>query len=103
VDLLQSRIVFDRAGFKVRVLNGTSKSGFAATISKKLTDLGYQSDRVGNATNSAFLKTIVRLKPSAASLSAQLVKDLNPDLSAQSEGELRANDSADAEVIIGQE
>lgn len=95
--------VLDRSGFKVRVLNGTSKSGLAASISGKLTDLGYKSDRVGNATNSAFLKTIIRLKPSAASLSAQLIKDLNPDLSAQSEGELRSNDSADAEVIIGQE
>lgn len=91
----------DRTQFKIRVLNGTPKTGFASEIRDKLKAKGYQIDRVGNATNSAFPQTVIRLKESAASLSAQLIKDLAPDLEAQEGGILKANDAADAEIILG--
>lgn len=91
----------DRTQFKIRVLNGTPKTGFASAVRDKLKEKGYQIDRVGNATNSAFPQTTIRLKESAASLSAQLIKDLKPDLEAQEGTTLRANDAADAEIILG--
>lgn len=91
----------DRSKFKIRVLNGTTKSGLAASVSAKLKDLGYQSDKVGNATNSAFTRTVVRVKSSATGLLEQLIKDLTPDFEASSDSSLKDGDSADAEVILG--
>lgn len=91
----------ERSKFKVRVLNGTTKSGLAASVSAKLKGLGYQSDKVGNATNSAFEKTVVRVKSSATGLLDQLVRDLSPDFSASSDSPLKDSDSADAEIILG--
>lgn len=95
--------VFDRSVFTVRVLNGTTKSGLAASVSAKLKSLGYQTDKTGNATNSAFLRSVVRVKDNDASLSAQLVKDLSPDFSADTSTPLKSADNADAEVILGQQ
>lgn len=92
---------FDRAKFKVRVLNGTPKTGLAASVSAKLKGLGYQPERVGNATNSAFARTILKVKASAPGLFEQLMKDLSPDFDASSAGSLKDSDAADGEVILG--
>lgn len=92
----------DRSKFKVRVLNGTAKSGLAATVGSKLKDLGYQQDRVGNATNSAFERTEIRSKAGATGLIEQLIRDLTPDYdAASSSSSLKDSDSADVEVILG--
>ncbi len=92
-----------RADYKVRVLNGTSQSGLAGTTATKLKDLGYQIDKTGNATNSAFTQTVVRVKEgsNSAALFDLLVKDLSSDFSAVASTILKAADAADAEVILG--
>lgn len=92
----------DRSKFKIRVLNGTTKSGLAGTVSAKLKDLGYLTPEKGaNATNSAFPRTVVRVKGTNASLSAQLIKDLSSGYDAEASTPLKASDSVDAEVILG--
>jgi hypothetical protein len=92
---------FDRSKYSVRVLNGTSKSGLASTVSAKLKDLGYTADKTGNATNSATPRTLVRVKADSADLLAQLIKDLSPDYDASSGASLKDADTVDAEVVIG--
>lgn len=89
--------------FKVRVLNGTSTTGLAADVMDKFKELGYQSDRTGNATNSAFTTTIVRVKEgsSSANLLEQVIKALSPDYTGQKGPSLKSNDTADVEVILG--
>lgn len=90
----------NRADFKIRVLNGTSKTGLAGTVSNELKSLGYQIDKTGNATNSAFPQTVVRTKDNSA-LSQQLIVDLSPDYTAVASTPLKSSDSYDAEVILG--
>ncbi len=94
---------FARSDFKIRVLNGTSKSGLAASVSAKLKEQGYQVERTGNATNSAFTKTQILVKEGVSGLLDQLIKDLIPDFNAVSAGNLKESDPADAEIILGTE
>ena len=91
----------DRAQYKLRVLNGSGKTGLAASVSAKLKDLGYQTDKTGNATNSAFAQTIVRVKSSLESFIPQIVKDLAPDFDAAGNSSLKDSDTVDIEVILG--
>lgn len=93
--------VIDRSKFKIRVLNGTSTTGLAGSASAKLKELGYQTDNPRNATNSAFERTVVRIKGDVAGLLEQLIRDLAPEFEAVSEAALKDNDSANAEVILG--
>lgn len=95
-------LAIDRSNYKVRILNGTGKTGLAASVSAKLKDLGYKVERTGNATNSAFLKTVVRVKENQASLSGQLVNDLFPDYAADISVSLKASDPSDGEIILGE-
>jgi hypothetical protein len=92
---------FDRSKYTIRVLNGTSRSGLAATVLKKLNDLGYKGDKTANATNSAFTSTVVRVKDSAPDLAPNLIKDLSPDYNASTSGSLKSTDDVDGEVILG--
>jgi hypothetical protein len=94
----------DRSKFKVRVLNGTTKAGLAGTVSTKLKDLGYQTDKTGNAPTQDVAKTQIKAKASASGLTDALIHDLAPDYKASSaSAALKENDSADAEVVIGAE
>lgn len=92
--------VIDRSEFKIRVLNGTGTSGLAAKTADTLKELGYKTDKVGNATNSAFTKTLIRAKKDNKALIDQLTQDLK-EFNPVSEGELKDSDSADAEVTLG--
>ena len=93
---------FDRSKYTLRVLNGTKTSGLAATVSAQLKDLGYTIDKTGNATNSAFTKTLVRVKKdSGTGLLEQLIKDLSPDYDLEEGGNLKDSDDVDAEVVLG--
>lgn len=93
----------DRSQYTIRVLNGTLTSGLAGSVSAQLKNLGYKTAPIGNATNSAFTRTVVRSKPNEPSgLISQLISDLAPEYSAIPSTPLSSNDSVDAEVIIGQ-
>lgn len=93
---------FDRAQYKLRVLNGTSTSGLAGSVSAKLKELGYQIDKTGNAPNQNFKKTEIKTKSTTTGLSDQLLKDLPSEYSdASVAASLKDSDAADAEVILG--
>lgn len=94
---------FDRSAHKIRVLNGTSTQGLAASVSAKLKDLGYVIERSGNATNSAFLKTVVRVKSTVEGILEVLIMDLKPDFKAEGGPELKDSDTSDGEIILGKE
>ncbi|MBI4038323.1 LytR C-terminal domain-containing protein [Candidatus Daviesbacteria bacterium] len=94
-------LTLDRSKYTIRILNGTSKSGLAASISAELKDLGYKIGKTGNATNSAFLKTVVRVKEGVIELSDQLIKDLSPDFEAEVGAPLKSSEDVDGEVILG--
>lgn len=91
----------DRSGFTLRILNGTKTSGLAASASATLKGLGYEVERTGNATNSAFLKTVIRVKAGSESLFEALIKDLMPMFEGEKGPGLRDSDAVDAEIILG--
>lgn len=91
----------ERSKYKINILNGTTKAGMAASVSAKLKELGYQTSKVGNATNSAFTKTLVRVKPSLQELADQLILDLVPEFSAEAVADLKDSYNGDAEIILG--
>lgn len=91
----------DRAQYNIRVLNGSGKTGLAATVADKLKGLGYQVDKTGNATNSAFTQTIVRVKADEEAFLPQIVKDLAPDFDAAGNTSLKDEDTVDIEIILG--
>ena len=93
--------LFDRSKYSLRVLNGTSKSGLAASVSAKLKDLGYTVDKIANATGSAYERTEVRVKDRQRVFLDQLVKDLSPDYDASAGANLKEDDTVDGEVILG--
>jgi len=96
-------VTIERGNFTVRVLNGTSTTGLAGTVTDKLKELGYKTGRQGNATNSAFEQTVVRVKEGSesASLLQKLIQDLSPDYQAVESEPLPDNATSDAEVILG--
>jgi hypothetical protein len=91
----------ERSKYKVRVLNGSGKTGLAKTLSEKLKELGYQIDKTGNATNSAFTQTLIRVKPANESFIPQVVKDLAPDYDGAGNTSLEDDDKVDIEIILG--
>lgn len=94
---------FERSKYTLRLLNGTKTQGLAASTSAKLKDLGYKIEKTGNATNSAFLKTLVRIKPGFKELLDNLLKDLMPDFKGSDGPELKDADNVDGEIILGLE
>lgn len=95
---------FDRSDYKVRVLNGTTTSGLAASTSAKIKDLGYKIEKTANATNSAFLKTVLRVKPDLKDLLENLIKDLSVlKFEGEKGPDLKDSDTSDGEIILGVE
>ncbi|KKR79963.1 MAG: Cell envelope-related transcriptional attenuator [Candidatus Daviesbacteria bacterium GW2011_GWA1_41_61] len=94
---------FDRSEVKVRVLNGTTKTGAAATLGKQLEKLGWKILESGNAPKKGLLQTEVRAKEGSESAAAALVSDLSSDYRATVSANLKKTDKADLEVVIGEE
>jgi hypothetical protein len=94
-------IAIDRGEVTVRVLNGSGKTGLAATAANTLKDLGYKTDKTGNATNSAFPQTVVRVKKDKTDILNALIQDLKPDYEAVASTDLKDADTVDAEIILG--
>ncbi len=90
-----------RSDFKIRVLNGTPKSGLAGQEGAKLKGLGYDLDKTANATNSAFPATTIRVKAADQDLLTTLITDLAPDFTATGTATLKDSDPDAAEVILG--
>lgn len=93
----------ERSKFKVRVLNGTLKTGAATALLAKLKEMGWETLSAGNATNSAFPKTLVRVKPEAEPAGKVMAEDLATDFTADLIEDLKISDKVDIEVVIGKE
>lgn len=90
-----------RADFKVKVMNGTTKTGLAATVSDKLASLGYQMDKPSNAPRQNYKVTEVKVKEGKDDLLNLLIKDLSSDYEASAGATLSESDPNDAQVILG--
>lgn len=91
----------ERSKYKVRVLNGTTRTGAAATLSQKLSDLGWQILSTGNAGNQNYDQTQVMSKGEQGDATSVLVNDLGSDYQASISSQLKPTDKADLQVIIG--
>ncbi len=92
----------ERSQFKVRVLNGTTEAGIAKKVLDKMKDLGYQTDRAGNAPKQDYTQTVIRVKEGDSTISAQITKDLAPDFEASIAPDLDKAEKIDAEIILGE-
>lgn len=93
----------ERGDFSVRVLNGTSTSGLAKTISDKLKEQGYKTSGTGNASEDDVAQTEIRVKEGteSAALFERIKLDLAPDYEAIEGDALSKSAAYDAEVILG--
>lgn len=94
---------FDRSQAQVRILNGTTKTGAAATLGKKLEGLGWKILETGNASKKGVLKTEIHIKEGSQAASTALASDLSSDYQASVSATLKKSDKADLEVVIGEE
>lgn len=94
-------ITVDRSKFKVRVLNGTPKTGAAGVLAGQLKEKGWQIDRTGNATSSAIPESFVRSKPGMGDAISVLIADVSDYQGSSSSSSLKSSDKADLEFVIG--
>lgn len=93
--------VFDRTKFTIEILNGSGIAGAAKKIADKLSVLGYEIIKLGNADEVD--KTQVYLSSEMESFKSEFLKDLEADLKeATISGELK-DSTASARIIIGKE
>lgn len=93
----------DKAGFTMKVLNGSGIPGAAAKLQATLTADGYSISSTGNADNSEYTQTQILVKPS---VSKAFVTVLSTDLAklykvSATIGSLPASSPTDVDVIIG--
>lgn len=93
----------DRSQYKIRVLNGTKKTGAAGVLGDELKGLGWEILSVGNAVKQSESQTLVRVKPDLDKVAETLISDLAEDYQATVSSNLKTSDKADAEVVIGKE
>ncbi len=92
----------DKSSVKVKVLNGSGVTGKAATVKTLLESAGWTVGSIGNADNSDYKTTEVKVKDSAKSFLDAIVRDLSDKYSAgPSSNSLEASDSADIVVVVG--
>lgn len=91
----------DREAPKIRVLNGSGKSGAASSFKDFIEGKGYAVDSVGNAKAYDFEQTIVRFKEQFKKYKDMMFEDLSSDYSVDEGEDLEATDSADIEIIVG--
>lgn len=94
-------ITLERFKYKVRVLNGTPKTGAAGVLADKLKTLGWQIDKTGNATSSAIAESYVRSKTGQDNAVKVLIADVSDYEAASSSADLKPADKADLEFVIG--
>lgn len=90
---------FDRTKFTLEILNGSGIAGAAKKIADKLSPLGYEIIKVGNAEEIEI--TQVYLSSGMESFKSEFLKDLEADFKEASiSGELK-DSTASARIIIG--
>jgi len=92
----------DKSGADVRVLNGTTTTGLAASVKDFLEGKGYKVSSIGNAVSKDFTKTVIKFKAGFENFEESLVSDLSNKYSVTVDSEtLEATDAADIEVVVG--
>lgn len=92
----------DKSEPKIRVLNGTGKSGVASSAKDFIEGKGYKVVSIGNADTYDFERTFIRFKSKFKKFEELLTTDLSSKYSVRTSSDsLEASDSADIEVIIG--
>jgi hypothetical protein len=94
-------IAVERSKYKVRILNGTPKSGAAGVLAEKLKALGWMIDKTGNATSSAVNQSYVRGKVEIDEVIKALISDVSDYEATSSAVILKPTDKADLEFVIG--
>lgn len=95
-------VPFDRSKFKVRVLNGTTKTGAAGTLADDLKSKGWDVLSKGNAKNQSTSQTQVSIrKDLEQTVLDQIMDDLESSFEATKAADLNSTDKADVEVVIG--
>lgn len=92
----------DKSEPKIRVLNGTSTTGLAASVKDFLEGKGWKVASIGNAATKDFTNTVIRFKTGFDKFEELLTDDLSDKYSVSVDNdELDATDSADIEVTVG--
>ncbi len=91
----------ERKNFKVRVLNGTTKTGAAGTLASTLKDLGWDVTKTGNNDDQKVEAGFIRFKEGKEDAVATMIADLGTNYTASSSGTLKSSDTVDLEVVIG--
>lgn len=91
----------DRSSIKVKVLNGTTQAGLAASLSDKLKSKGWNVSSTGNASTSDYAQTEVHTKADQTDAGKLMVSDLSSDYQASASADLLKSSNVDIEVIIG--
>lgn len=92
----------DKSEPKIRVLNGSGKSGVASVVKDLLEGKGYKVAAIGNADAFDFERTVLRFKASFKKFEEVLTADLSDSYSVTTAADdLEATDSADIEIIAG--
>jgi hypothetical protein len=66
----------NKVSYKIRILNGSGKAGFAGSERAFLTSKGYTVISVGNASNFEHTSTVIQTKASKKDIVVYLTKDL---------------------------
>ncbi len=89
------------SAFTIKVLNGSTTSGEAAKLQKKLVDAGFKVGSIGNADRSDYNKTQVLVKKKVDSAYMNKLKDvLKKTYMLEPDSQLPSSASEEADVVI---
>jgi hypothetical protein len=88
-----------RSGTVVLVLNGNGRTGAAAAAAARVKGRGYKVGRVGNASRSDFVRSIVMYRPGFAGEGRRLANDLGVKQAGPLDG-MRASELGRAQVVF---
>jgi len=91
----------NKADFKIRILNGSGKSGVAIQARDFLAAKGYTVESTGNAANFDYKTTMVQIKDSKKEISKPLTNDLQERYSISIDLPLSEGELFDVLIIIG--
>jgi len=93
----------NRADYKIRILNGSGKTGAANQARDFLVGKGYVVESTGNASNYNYQKTLVQVKDSQKEVTDLLTKDLQERYAINVGSPLSEGESCDILIIVGGE
>lgn len=91
-----------RSDLKIQVQNGTDKTGYAKEIADFLTGKGYKNIAKGNADNTNYEKTVIKIKDSKKEYLPLVISDLKDKADTSTVEALEDSSKHDAVVILGQ-